>query len=185
MASKKLAFTWSRRVVSTDGSPVVVADRATFTKRKGRGEGPPAEVDLDEGAVLLDTFGGGSADVGVRGDELVVLLPSGDFDDAPAKLAKLRKAIESAKYPEYLVGTFEPNGELVVDDAASEGEPAFVVPWKAGRYTVLEGRYDGDDGGEAQWCRTFLPGTRSTRGAPRRHRRIPCSRSSTASRSPT
>ncbi len=150
------SFTWGRRVASTEGSPIVVADLETFSARAGNVEGAAHDVDLDEGAVLLDTNGGGPADVGVSDDEVIVLLTSSDFDDEPKRLAKLVKAIEREKYPEYLVGTIEPKGDLVVDDSAhdpaSGSKPAFVVPWKPGRYTVVEGHYD-EEGGEARWCR--------------------------------
>lgn len=150
------AFSWSRRAASTEGSPIVVADLETFTARAGNVEGAADDVDIDEGAVLLDTNGGGPADVGIRDDELIVLLASSDFDDEPKLLAKLLKAIEGEKYPEYLVGTIEPKGDLVVDDSANDpasgAKPALVVPWKAGRYTVVEGHYD-EEGGEARWCR--------------------------------
>ncbi len=160
---KKVSFRWSRRVVSTEGSPIVVADLETFHARAGSVEGAGDDVDIDEGAVLLDTNGGGPVDVGVSDDEVIVLLASSDFDDDPKSFAKLLKAIESERYPEYLVGTIEPKGDLVVDDAAngraSGSKPAFLLPWKAGRYTVVEGHYD-EEHGEARWCRIMLPGRR-------------------------
>lgn len=161
MATKKKAsaFTWSRRVVSTEGTPIVVADVATFAKRAGEVEGAAEHVDIDDGAVLLDTEGGGAADVGVSEDDVIVLLTTSDFDDEPKKLAKLTKALEGEKYPEYLVGTIELTGELVVDDAANADKPAFTLPRKAGRYTVVEGFFDED--GEARWCR-LVPEGRKT-----------------------
>lgn len=154
MATKKKApLAWTRCAASTEGSPIVVADMPTFVRRAGNVEGAAEYVDIDDGAVLLDTEGGGPADVAFNDDELIVLLASGDFEDAPKKLAKLVKGIEGEKYTEYLVGTIAIAGDLVVDDSASAGdeEPAFTVPRKAGTYVVVEGHYDDD--GEARWCR--------------------------------
>jgi hypothetical protein len=178
--NKRASFTWSRRVASTEGSPIVVADLETFNARAGNVEGAAEDVDFDEGAILLDTNGGGPADVGVSDDEVIVLLASSDFDDEPKSLAKLVKAIEGDKYPEYLVGTVEPKGDLVVDDSANDpasgSKPAFIVPWKAGRYTVVEGHYD-EVRGEARWCRITPQGRKEYAKRPPRRRAIPCRKS--------
>lgn len=147
MATKKKAsYTWTRRVASTEGSPIVVADVATFAKRAGNVEGAASYVDIDDGAVLLETEGGGPADLGVSDDDLIVLLVP-----AEAKtLVKLVKELEAAKHDEYLVGTVDLAGDLVIDDAANDATPAFTLRWPPGRYVVVEGDYND---GEARWCR--------------------------------
>jgi hypothetical protein len=159
VATKKgAAFTWSRKVVGTEGTPILVADARAFASRSGdEGDGPAAFVDvLGDGAsavVLLDTEGGGAADVGWDETDTIVLLATSDFDDAPKQRDKLVKAIETAKHPEYLVGEIALAGDLVVEDGAAKGSesPAFRLPRAPGRYTVVEGHVEGD--GEARWCR--------------------------------
>ena len=126
--NKRASFTWSRRVASTEGSPIVVADIETFNARAGNVEGAAEDVDIDEGAVLLDTNGGGPADVGVSDDEVIVLLASSDFDDEPKSLAKLVKAIEGDRY--WSNEDYDPCNRMDTRQSASGTSP---VGWKSMR----------------------------------------------------
>ena len=103
MATKKKAVspcTWARGVVGSEGLPIVVADAPVARRRTGDEEdGPCAPVDVveKENLVLLDTEGGGAADLGWDDEDALVVLATSDFDDA-TKFAKLTKAIEAKKY---------------------------------------------------------------------------------------
>lgn len=172
-ASKAASFTWANAVVGMEGTPLLLADAPVYRRRTGdEGDGPADVVDVvdfgEHHVVLLDTEGGGSADVGYSDEETLVVLATSDITDDPKKRAKLAKRIEAKKDPEYLVGEIELTVGLVVADGASSGADApevlgaeagpvgggrWFLPRAPGRYTVVEGHFDGDGDGEARWCR--------------------------------
>lgn len=194
MAAKKKTgqppLTWTRSIVTTEGTPVIMAGPEVYRKRTGdEGDGPAEYVEVsafgDDSVIFLDTEGGGAVDVGYNDTETVVVVASSDFVDEPKKFAKLVNAIETAKYPEYFVGELELAEGLIIADGASSGvalpgtlptKPGslgeqYYLPRARGRYTVVEGHVEGD--GEARWCRLTPHGTKTYRRRPPERRLDP------------
>jgi hypothetical protein len=130
---------------------------------------------------LIDSDGGGPVDIGWSDDETLIVQYVGDYEEQPKRLTKLVKAIESGKLPEFLVGEIElsaalviadsaleaPSGSMASDEAGPVATNRFRVPRRGGRYVLVEGRYEEDDGLEATWCRLVPRGKGNYRERPK------------------
>ena len=103
---------WVRNAVGTEGAPLLICDLDVYNHWRGAdGESPtdyqrvvldggyadPADI-VDFGSQkisLLDTDGGGLVDIGWDEADVLVLKLDADYEDAPKRLAKLVKRIES------------------------------------------------------------------------------------------